>query len=202
MPGFYQLGEYDLAGFCVGVVEKSKLLDGSLVQVGDVAIGLASAGVHSNGFSLVRKIVETGEYDWSDTPEIFNGNSLGAELITPTQIYVKPILDLLKTDIEVHSMAHITGGGLPENLPRCLNPEQSIKIKQDSWIVPPVFQWLAEAGKIQSEAMFNTFNMGIGFVVIVPAAQAQATLDWFKSQDLSAFQIGEVVSGDGTLSFC
>ena len=202
MPGFYQLGEYDLAGFCVGVVEKSKLLDGSLVQVGDVAIGLASAGVHSNGFSLVRKIVETGEYDWSDTPEIFNGNSLGAELITPTQIYVKPILDLLKTDIEVHSMAHITGGGLPENLPRCLNPKQSIEVKQDSWEVPSVFQWLAKAGKIQSEAMFNTFNMGIGFVVIVPAAQAQATLDWFESQDLSAFQIGEVVSGDGTLSFC
>jgi len=201
MPGFYQLGEYDLAGFCVGVVEKSKLLDGSQVQVGDVAIGLASAGVHSNGFSLVRKIVETGGHNWSDAPEVFNGNSLGAELITPTQIYVKPILELLQTDIEVHSMAHITGGGLPENLPRCLNPKQSIEVKQDSWEVPSVFQWLAKAGKIQSEAMFNTFNMGIGFVVIVSAEQAKATLDWFKSQDLSAFQIGEVVSGDGTLSF-
>ena len=201
MPGFYQLGEYDLAGFCVGVVEKSKLLDGSLVRVGDVAIGLASAGLHSNGFSLVRKIVETGGYNWSDTPEVFKGNSLGAELITPTRIYVKPILELLKTGIEVHSMAHITGGGLPENLPRCLSQGQSVRVKQDSWTVSPVFQWLAEAG-IESEAMFNTFNMGIGFVVIVPQDRAIATLDWFKAKDINAFQIGEVTSGDGSLSFC
>ena len=201
MPGFYQLGEYDLAGFCVGVVEKSRLLDGSQVQIGDVAIGLASAGVHSNGFSLVRKIVETGGHNWSDTPELFNGNSLGAELITPTQIYVKPILELLKSDIEIHSMAHITGGGLPENLPRCLNQGQGIEVKQDSWTVLPVFKWLAEVGKIQSEAMFNTFNMGIGFVVIVPATQSQATLDWFGAKDINAFQIGEVTSGDGSLSF-
>ena len=202
MPGFYQLGEYDLAGFCVGVVEKSRLLDGSRVQIGDVAIGLASAGVHSNGFSLVRKIVETGGHDWSDTPEILNGNSLGAELIAPTQIYVQPILEFLKTDIEVHSMAHITGGGLPENLPRCLNSGQDIQVKQDSWTVPSVFQWLADAGKIKSEAMFNTFNMGIGFVVIVPPEQASKTLDWFKDRDISAFQIGKVTSGDGNLAFC
>ncbi|MEM6612835.1 MAG: phosphoribosylformylglycinamidine cyclo-ligase [Cyanobacteria bacterium P01_C01_bin.72] len=201
MPGFYQLGEYDLAGFCVGVVEKSKLLDGSQVQIGDVALGLASAGVHSNGFSLVRKIVETGGYSWSDTPEIFNGNSLGKELITPTQIYVKPILELLKTEIEIHAMAHITGGGLPENLPRCLNQGQSIVVKQNSWNIPPVFEWLAQAGKIQPEAMFNTFNMGIGFVVIVPSAQAQSALDWFESQDIAAAQIGTVTSGDGTLAF-
>ncbi|MEL6580369.1 MAG: phosphoribosylformylglycinamidine cyclo-ligase [Cyanobacteria bacterium J06621_12] len=201
MPGFYQLGEYDLAGFCVGVVEKSKLLDSSLVQIGDVAIGLASAGVHSNGFSLVRKIVETGGYKWSDTPEMFNGNSLGAELITPTQIYVKPILEFLKTEIEVHAMAHITGGGLPENLPRCLNQGQSIAVQKDSWSIPPVFEWLAEAGKIQPEAMFNTFNMGIGFVIIVPSNQAQLALDWFKSQDIAAAQIGAITSGDGTLSF-
>lgn len=200
MPGFYQLGEYDLAGFCVGVVEKSKLLDGSRVEIGDVAIGLASAGLHSNGFSLVRKIVETGGYSWSDTPEIFKGNSLGAELITPTQIYVKPILELLKTDIKVHGMAHITGGGLPENLPRCLNQGQSIKLKQ-GWTIPPVFNWLAQAGKIQSEAMFNTFNMGIGFVVIVPPEQSKSALDWFEGQNIIASQIGRVVSGDGTLSF-
>ena len=201
MPGFYQLGEYDLAGFCVGVVEKSKLLGGSRVQIGDVAIGLASAGLHSNGFSLVRKIIETGNYSWSDTPEMFNGNSLGAELITPTQIYVQPILELLKTEIEVHSMAHITGGGLPENLPRCLNQRQSIEVKQGSWTVPPIFHWLADAGKIQSEAMFNTFNMGIGFVIIVPPAQTQSILDWFKVKNITASQIGQVVSGDGTLSF-
>jgi phosphoribosylformylglycinamidine cyclo-ligase len=201
MPGFYQLGEYDLAGFCVGVVEKSKLLDGSRVKIGDVAIGLASAGLHSNGFSLVRKIIETGGYDWSDTPKMFNGNSLGTEMITPTQIYVKPILELLKSDIAVHSMAHITGGGLPENLPRCLNQEQSIVVNQGSWTIPPVFNWLAETGKIQPEAMFNTFNMGIGFVVMVPPDQANAALDWFKMQNITASSIGQVVSGNGTLSF-
>ena len=201
MPGFYQLGEYDLAGFCVGVVEKSKLIDGSNVKIGDVAIGLASAGVHSNGFSLVRKIIETGDYSWSDTPEVLGGNSLGAELITPTQIYVKPILELLASKIEVHSMAHITGGGLPENLPRCLAENQSIQIERDSWSIPPIFQWLAKAGKVEREAMFNTFNMGIGFVVIVPPSQADKTLIWFKNKNIAASQIGEVTSGDGTLSF-
>ena len=201
MPGFYQLGEYDLAGFCVGIVEKSKLLDGSQVQVGDVAIGIASTGVHSNGFSLVRKIVETGGYSWSDTPKMLNGNSLGAELIAPTKIYVKPILELLKSEIEIHGMAHITGGGLPENLPRCLNRGQSIEIKRNSWKILPIFHWLAEAGKIQAEAMFNTFNMGIGFVVIMSPAQADFALNWFKSQNIVASQIGQVTSGDGSLSF-
>ena len=201
MPGFYQLGEYDLAGFCVGVVEKSKILDGSQVQIGDVAIGLASAGVHSNGFSLVRKIIETGGHSWSDTPKVLNGNSLGAELITPTQIYVKTILEFLATGAEVHSMAHITGGGLPENLPRCLNQGQSIEIELDSWSIPPIFNWLESAGKVAQEAMFNTFNMGIGFVVIVPPDQAQSALDWFKSQNITASSIGQVISGDGALSF-
>lgn len=201
MPGFYQLGEYDLAGFCVGVVEKGKLLDSSRVQVRDAVIGLASAGVHSNGFSLVRKIIEQGDFSWSDTPDILNGKSLGAELITPTQIYVKPILEFLATEIEVHSMAHITGGGLPENLPRCLNQGQSIEIELDSWTVPSIFRWLAEAGTVEQEAMFNTFNMGIGFVVIVPAAQAECTLKWFQEKSIASYQIGEVVSGDGKLSF-
>ena len=199
MPGFYQSGEYDLAGFCVGVVEKSKLLDGSRVQVGDVAIGLASAGIHSNGFSLVRKIIDAGNYSWSDTPEMLDG-SLGSELITPTQIYVKPILELLATDIEIHSMAHITGGGLPENLPRCLNG-QSIEIQRGSWKIPAIFNWLAEAGNVSSEAMFDTFNMGIGFVVILPPDRAEAALSWFESQNITASQIGRVTSGNGTLSF-
>ena len=201
MPGFYQFGEYDLAGFCVGVVEKSKLLDGSKVEIGDVAIGLASAGLHSNGFSLVRKIVETENYSWSDTPDILGGNSLGAELITPTQIYVKPILELLATEIEVHSMAHITGGGLPENLPRCLGQNQSLEIKLDSWTIPPIFHWLSEAGKVNREAMFNTFNMGIGFVVIVSGNHVDAVLEWFEAQNITASPIGRVTSGDGTLSW-
>lgn len=200
MPGFYQLGEYDIAGFCVGVVEKSRLLDSSRVQIGDIAIALASSGVHSNGFSLVRKIIDSGGFSWTDTPEILNGNSLGAELITPTQIYVKPILEFLATGAEVHAMAHITGGGLPENLPRCLNHGQSIEIKQGSWTIPPIFNWLAEAG-IQPEAMYNTFNMGVGFVVIVPPHQVESSLEWFKSQNITASKIGRVTSGNGTLSF-
>ena len=201
MPGFYQLGEYDLAGFCVGVVEKSKLLDGSQVRVGDVAIGLASAGVHSNGFSLVRKIIATGNYSWSDTPDLLEGKSLGTELITPTQIYVKPILEFLSTGIEVRGMAHVTGGGLPENLPRCINKNQAMEIELGSWTIPPIFNWLAEAGEVEQEAMFNTFNMGIGFVAIVPRDRAETALEWFKSQNIAAFKIGRVTSGDGTLSF-
>ena len=201
MPGFYQLGEYDLAGFCVGVVEKSQLLDRSQVQIDDVVIGLASAGVHSNGFSLVRKIIDTRGYSWSDTPKMLGGNSLGAELIMPTQIYVQPILKFLATGAEIHSMAHITGGGLPENLPRCLSKGQSIEITRGSWKIPPIFNWLAEAGQIQSEAMFNTFNMGIGFAIIVPGDRAESCLNWFEAQNITASQIGRVVSGDGTLSF-
>ena len=201
MPGFYQSGEYDLAGFCVGVVERSKLLDGSRVQIGDVAIGLPSAGVHSNGFSLVRKIIEAGNYAWSDTPEMLDGKTLGEELITPTQIYVRPILEFLATDIEIHSMAHITGGGLPENLPRCLNSAQSIEIQHGSWKIPVIFNWLAKAGNVSSEAMFNTFNMGIGFVIILPEDRVEAAINCFKSQNITASRIGRVTSGNGTLSF-
>ena len=198
MPGFYQLGEYDLAGFCVGVVEKSKLLNSSQVQIGDVAIGLPSAGLHSNGFSLVRKVIETGNFSWSDKPDILAGASLGEELITPTQIYVKLILDLLTTDIAVHAMAHITGGGLPENLPRCLGENQSIEVSINSWTIPPIFEWLASAGNISQKAMFNTFNMGIGFVVIVSPDQVEATLKWFEAQNVNAKNIGKVISGNGS----
>ena len=199
MPGFYPLGEYDLAGFCVGVVEKSKLIDGSQMQIGDVAIALASTGVHSNGFSLVRKIVETQSLDWDYAPEILGGKTIGEELVTPTRIYVQPVLELLRQGIEVRGMAHITGGGLPENLPRCLPAGRSLEIKLNSWQVPPIFRWLAEAGNVTPEAMLNTFNLGVGFVLIVPPAQAKLAIDWFESQDIAAFQIGEVVRGEGDL---
>ncbi len=201
MPGFYQLGEYDLAGFCVGVVEKSKLLDGSQVRVGDVAIGLASAGVHSNGFSLVRKIIDSNQLSWDYAPEILNGNSLGTELIAPTRIYVRPILEMLAEGTEIHGMAHITGGGLPENLPRCLNEGQSIEINLNSWQVPPIFQWLAEIGKVKEEAMLNTFNMGIGFALIIPPENALSIINWFQSQEIAAYQIGRVIQGDRSLIF-
>ena len=199
MPGFYQLGEYDIAGFCVGIVEKSQLLDGSQVQARDVAIGLASSGVHSNGFSLVRKIIETNNLAWSDRPKILAGKTLGEVLLTPTQIYVKPILAALKTDIDIHGMAHITGGGLPENLPRCLGQGKSVRVNFDSWSVLPIFQWLAETGKVNSDAMLETFNMGIGFVVIVSPEQAEFTINWFESQKIAAYSIGVVTEGDGSL---
>lgn len=201
MPGFYQPGEYDLAGFCVGIVEKSQMLDNSLVQVGDIAIALASQGVHSNGFSLVRKIVSelpnTSESNWDTRPELLAGRSLGEVLLTPTQIYVKPVLDARRAGMEIHGMAHITGGGLPENLPRCLGKNQSVQIDLNSWTVPPIFQWLAQAGQVSINSMFNTFNMGIGFVLIVPPQQAEQTLNWFESQGVNAYQIGEVIEGVG-----
>jgi phosphoribosylformylglycinamidine cyclo-ligase len=200
MPGFYQVGEYDLAGFCVGIVEKSRMLDGSQVQVGDVVIGLASAGIHSNGVSLVRKIVSDGGFSWNDTPELLNGETLGSAFLTPTRIYVKPVLAALKAGLEVHGMAHITGGGLPENLPRCLGTGQAIKINPDSWHIPPVFQWLAQAGSVDDEAMYNTFNMGVGFVLILPSHQAEQAINHFQSQDIPAFTIGEVVTGSGELT--
>lgn len=198
MPGFYQVGEYDLAGFCVGIVEKSLMLDGSQVQVGDVAIALASAGVHSNGFSLVRKIVSEKGFSWRDRLEVFGGE-IGATLLTPTRIYVKPILAARQAGLEIHAMAHITGGGLPENLPRCLGQGQAVKIDTNSWEQPPVFQWLAEVGEVTSQAMFNTFNMGVGFVLCVPAHQAQQTISYFKLQNIAAYVIGEVIPGSGEL---
>ncbi|MDB9525246.1 phosphoribosylformylglycinamidine cyclo-ligase [Oscillatoria sp. CS-180] len=208
MPGFYQAGEYDLAGFCVGIVEKAKIIDGSQIALGDVAIGLASQGIHSNGYSLVRKIVaEAGRsdrdapgYDWSECPELLNGPSLADVLLTPTQIYVQPILSALRTGLPIHAMAHITGGGLPENLPRCLSPHHSIKIDPLSWPILPIFQWLLQAGRVSTADMFNTFNMGIGFVVVVPDSAAEQAIAHFQQQGVGAYQIGSIIAGDGSIT--
>ncbi|NJP08866.1 MAG: phosphoribosylformylglycinamidine cyclo-ligase [Leptolyngbyaceae cyanobacterium RU_5_1] len=199
MPGFYQSGEYDLAGFCVGIVEKSQLLDGSQVQVGDVAIGLASQGVHSNGFSLVRKILSDRGVLLSDRPDVFAGQPLADVLLTPTRIYVKSVLAARQAGLRIHGMAHITGGGLPENLPRCLGQGQSIRINPASWKVPSVFQWIAAEGSVSVAGMFNTFNMGIGFVVLVPSEQVDFAIQWFTSQDIAASAIAEVIAGTGEL---
>ncbi|MBC7970489.1 MAG: phosphoribosylformylglycinamidine cyclo-ligase [Verrucomicrobia bacterium] len=199
MPGFYQAGEYDLAGFCVGIVEKSAILDGSQIQIGDVAIGLASQGVHSNGFSLVRKIVRDRGFDWGDRPDMLDGKSLGEILLAPTQIYVKPILAALKQGIPIRGMAHITGGGLPENLPRCLADGQAVKLNAESWTILPIFNWLAAEGNVSPFSMFHTFNMGIGFVVLVPPDQVTATITYFAAQNLAAYAIGEVVLGSGVV---
>jgi phosphoribosylformylglycinamidine cyclo-ligase len=199
IPGFYGAGEYDAAGFAVGIVEKSKLLNGSQVQIGDVAIAIESSGVHSNGFSLVRKIIDSNGWQWSDCLPEWPGKSLGEIFLTPTRIYVEPIRALLKSEINVHGMAHITGGGLPENLPRCLGSGQSIQVRAKSWQVLPVFDWLAAKGQVNETAMLNTFNLGVGFVVLVPAEQGQATLDFLTKQGLIANQIGAVIVGDGSL---
>ena len=195
MPGFYGQGEYDMAGFCVGIVEKSAILDGSQVRTGDVLIGLPSSGVHSNGYSLVRKIMaeaprqetlagatdsQSVGYGWDECPEMLAGQSLGDVLLTPTQLYVKPVLAALKSGLEIHAMAHVTGGGFPENLPRCLGEDQSIYIEADSWPILPIFKWLQAAGGVKTAEMFKTFNMGIGFVVIVPADQTEAALAHFS----------------------
>ncbi|MEZ2238618.1 phosphoribosylformylglycinamidine cyclo-ligase [Microcoleus sp.] len=199
MPGFYQAGEYDLAGFCVGIVEKSKLLDGSQVQVGDVAIGLASSGVHSNGFSLVRKIAGDLGFDWHSQPEKLGGKSLGEVLLTPTTIYVKPVLEAINSGLDIHGMAHITGGGLPENLPRCLAAHQSIKIDTNSWPNLPIFEWIAQAGQVATVDMFHTFNMGIGFVLLLSERDAEQAVKWFASQNIAAFEIGAVIEGNREL---
>ncbi len=204
MPGFYGPGEYDLAGFCVGVVEKSQILDGSQVQVGDRVIGLASSGLHSNGFSLVRKVVAEGDrpdggtgYRWDEVLTALGDRPLGEVLLTPTRIYVDPVLKARREGVPIHAMAHITGGGLPENLPRCLGPDQSIYIEKSSWPIPPVFGWLAEAGQVPERDLYHTFNMGLGYALVVPPTEVDATLQWLKQHDVDAYLVGEVVSGSG-----
>jgi phosphoribosylformylglycinamidine cyclo-ligase len=199
MPGFYQPQEYDLAGFCVGIVDRAKILDGTKVQIGDVAIGLASSGVHSNGFSLVRKIVADKGYDWGDQVEVLAGQTIGQTLLTPTQLYVKPIHAVLKAGLPIHAMAHITGGGLPENLPRCLGAGQTVKIDPDAWEILPIFRWLQQEGNVPIADMFNTFNMGIGYVVIVASDRAADTVQLLGDQGIKTYPIGEVVAGEGEL---
>ena len=199
MPGFYPGGEYDVAGFCVGIVEKNQMLDGSQVKVGDVAVALQSSGIHSNGLSLVRKIINEQGFSWSDRPELLGGKTLGEVFLTPTNIYVQPVLAAEKAGLTIRGMAHITGGGLPENLPRCLGENQGIKIDPQSWSVHKVFEWLADIGSVSPQAMYNTFNMGIGFVLIVSPDSAKQTISYFESQNISAYAIGEVIPGSGEL---
>lgn len=199
MPGFYQPGEYDLAGFCVGIAEKSEILDGSQVQIGDVAIGLASQGIHSNGYSLVRRIVEKTQLPLSEKPDLLEGKTLAEALLAPTRIYVKSVLAARREGLPIHGMAHITGGGLPENLPRCLGQGQSIRVDVTTWTVPPVFEWLAANGEVNRLEMFNTFNMGIGFVLLVPSDRVTETIAWFGQQQVDAWAIGEVIAGTGEL---
>jgi phosphoribosylformylglycinamidine cyclo-ligase len=192
MPGMYAGGDYDLAGFCVGVVERSRILDGSAVREGDALIGLASSGPHSNGYSLIRKIIEVSG---ADLAAAFDGQTLGEALLTPTRIYVKSLLTLLE-QVNVHALAHITGGGLLENLPRVMPEGTRAVINRNSWQRPAVFDWLQEQGQVAEQEMYRTFNCGIGMVACVAAADVEYTLAVLADQGETASVIGHIQAGD------
>ena len=199
MPGMYTEGEYDIAGFTCGVVEKSKLIDGSKVKVGDVLVGIASSGVHSNGFSLVRKVVSDAGLDLHAVlPELDAERPLGEVLLTPTRIYVKQVLDVIR-NCDVHGVAHITGGGFDENIPRILKEGQGIEVKEGSWEILPVFRMLEKYGKIAHREMFNIFNMGIGMVLAVDDAEADKAIEILKSHGERASVIGRVTDQEGVV---
>ncbi len=191
MPGMYEGEDYDLAGFCVGVVEKSGIIDGSAVAAGDVLIGLASSGPHSNGYSLIRKIIEVAG---ADLAEAFDGSSLGATLLEPTRIYVKALLDLFRS-VDVRALCHITGGGLLENLPRVIPEGASALVDTGSWTWPPVFHWLQEQGNVETREMYRTFNCGVGMVVCVSEAEADAALAQLTAAGETAWRLGRIEEG-------
>ena len=196
MPGMYGDGEYDIAGFTTGVVEKSKLIDGTKVKVGDVLVGIPSSGVHSNGFSLVRKIVADAGLSLHEPCPELGGCVLGDVLLTPTNIYVKEVLEVIR-HCDVHGVAHITGGGFDENIPRILQPGQGIEVQEGSWEILPVFKALEKWGKIPHREMFNIFNMGIGMVLALDAAQADAAIAILAKAGRKVTVIGRVTDQEG-----
>ena len=189
MPGMYPEGEYDLAGFAVGVVEKSKVINGRSIRPGDVVLGLASNGAHSNGYSLIRKIIERSNPDLD--AEFDGGQTLRQAIIAPTRLYVKPILAALEK-FEIKGMAHITGGGLTENIPRVLPENCVAQIDAQSWPLPKLFQWLQQAGNVEQQEMYRTFNCGIGMAVIVPAEQAEAAQAFLAEQGETVYRLGTI----------
>ena len=196
MPGMYEDEDYDLAGFCVGVVEKDRIIDGSQVKAGDVLIGLSSSGPHSNGYSLIRKVIEKSA---ADLGEAFDGATLGERLLEPTRIYIKPLLKLFE-QVNVHALAHITGGGLLENIPRVMPEHTAARLNSRSWQQPAVFEWLQRAGNIEASEMYRTFNCGLGMVLVVGASDADKALDILQAEGETAMRIGEIVSATGTPS--
>jgi phosphoribosylformylglycinamidine cyclo-ligase len=188
MPGMYHNKDYDLAGFCVGIVEESKVIDGSLVNEGDQLIALASSGPHANGFSLIRKIIETTQ---TDINEILNDKPLSETLLCPTKIYVQSILNLLKT-VNVKALSHITGGGLVENIPRVIPDSCSAVLDHSSWELPPIFQWLAKKGNIDYWEMRRIFNCGVGMIVVVSPQDVESSLAILKAQGETAWLIGNI----------
>ena len=196
MPGFYPADEYDLAGFSVGMVDEEKIIDGKSLTEGDVLIGLASSGVHSNGFSLVRKVFDVEHADLKTPMNELGGKSLGEALLEPTRIYVKAVKAVLGAGVDVHAVSHITGGGFYENVPRMMVDGLTAQIKLDSFPTLPIFSLIQKAGNIPARDMYNTFNMGIGMILAVPSAQAQAALDALAAAGETAYQIGSVVAGE------
>ena len=196
MPGMYEGDEYDIAGYTTGVVEKSKLIDGSKVKVGDVLVGVASSGVHSNGFSLVRKIVADSGLSYQDPIPEFGGRKLGEVLLTPTKIYVKQMLKVI-AECDVHGICHITGGGFDENIPRVLQPGQGLEIYEGRWDILPVFKMLEKWGGVPHREMFNIFNMGIGMIAVMDAAEAPKAISILESFGEKASVIGKVTGTEG-----
>ena len=194
MPGFYPVDEYDLAGFCVGVVDKKKIINNKTIEIGDKVIGLKSSGVHSNGFSLVRKVFDVNKENLNEYVEEL-GCTIGEALLKPTKIYVKPILKLIE-QVKVKGISHITGGGFYENMPRMLRDGVALKIDKNSYEVPAIFKLIAKRGNIPERDMYNTFNMGIGMAVIVPENEVKKAINMLKDAGEEAYLIGEVVEGN------
>ena len=191
MPGMYHAGDYDLAGFCVGVVEKSKIIDGSKVQAGDALIALGSSGPHSNGYSLIRKVIDVAGVN--PATEQLAGKALGDQLLAPTRIYVKSVLELIEK-VDVHAIAHLTGGGFWENIPRVLPDNTKAVIDEKSWEWQPVFKWLQEKGNIDSYEMYRTFNCGVGMVIALPQADVEKALNLLRQAGENAWLIGQIES--------
>ncbi len=198
MPGMYTDGEYDIAGFTCGVVEKSELIDGSKVKVGDVLIGVASSGVHSNGFSLVRKIVADSGCDLHKPYAELGEKPLGEVLLTPTKIYIKPVLAVVK-GCDVHGISHITGGGFDENIPRILKDDMGIEIKEGSWEILPVFRFLEREGGVAHREMFNIFNMGVGMVIALDESEAEKAISILEAAGERASIIGRITDKAGAV---
>ena len=194
-PGLMPDDDYDVAGFSVGIVDEEKIIDGKRLAQGDVLIGLASTGIHSNGFSLVRKVLDVEHADLTSPVEQLGGKSLGEALLTPTRIYVKAIKALLKAGIDIHAVSHITGGGFYENVPRMMTDGLTARIRLDSFPKLPIFQLIQDKGNIPQRDMYNTFNMGIGMILALPDGQAQQALSVLADAGESAYAIGEVVAG-------
>ena len=194
MPDFYPHGDLDIAGFCVGIAERANLQNPRNVKVGDIVIGLSSSGLHSNGFSLVRKILFKDKAHTLD--EAFGPSTLGQTLLTPTTIYVKPVMEVLHR-VNVHGIAHITGGGFYENMPRCLQDNQGLVLQGGSWPIPPIFEFLKQEGHIPEDELYHVFNMGIGMILIVDPLAAAETLTILAAHHQAAYRIGKVTNTPG-----